>query len=122
MKVSVTGDVPATPELSPLETAVLKVALGGLDHDALRAQLDRVEVASRTYSGVGFVTKFRFLAELSTAGGALPAVVVGTHPQLPDAVEFLVEIRDGRLHGLEAFCYEGMWPADESLFEVRLRD
>lgn len=118
MKVSVTGDVPDTPELSHLERAVLQTALAGDERVALREQAGRAEVASRTYSGVGFVTKFRLPADLPVADSAPPAKVVGRHPHLPAAAEFLVELREGRLHSLEAYCYEGQWPADESAFEL----
>ncbi len=68
---------------------------------------------------MGFVSKFRVPADLPAAGpAAVPARVLGTHSQLPDAAEFLVEVRDGRLHGLEAFCYQGVWPGDEGGFRL----
>lgn len=118
MKVSVTGEVPATPELSALELAVLDIALAGDALAPLREQSVRAEAASRTYSGVGFVTKFRIPADMPAVPGGQPARVIGRHPQLADAAEFLVELRDGRLHSLEAYCYEGMWPGDEAGFEL----
>lgn len=119
MKVSVTGDVPATPELSQLERAVLAVALNGSDAAALRAQAERAQVVSRTYSGVGFLTRFRVpdAAPTAAAGAHVPPVA-GAHPAVPGGAEFLVEIRNGRLHSVEAFCFDGMWPADENGFEL----
>lgn len=119
MKVSVTGDVPATPELSPLERAVVAVALAADELSTLRDQVACTEVVSRTYSGVGFVTKFQVPADAPVAAPkAMPPVVMGRHPQLPDAAEFLLELRGGRLHSLEAYCYEGMWPGDETGFSL----
>jgi len=121
MKVSVTGDVPDTPALSALEIAVLKLALAGDGLDRLRDQAEQAQIASRTYSGVGFVSKFRLPEAIPPAGDAQPTLVLGTHPRLPDAVEFLVELRGGRLHSLEAYCYEGMWPGDEAGFKLHTR-
>lgn len=119
MKVSVTGEVPATPELSDLERAVLDVALAGDELAAAREQVARAGVVSRTYSGVGFVTKFRVPADApAVATTAAPCVVLGRHPRIPAAAEFLVELRAGRLHSLEAYCYEGMWPGDEAGFSL----
>ena len=63
MKVSVTGDVPETPELSPLERAVVAVALAADEFSTLRDQVAGTKVVSRTYSGVGFVTKFQVPAD-----------------------------------------------------------
>jgi len=118
MRVSVTGDIPETPALSELEQAVLKVALPAGDN-AWRAQLAQAEVASRTYSGVGFMTKLRLPPEAPNADAAARvAAVAGTHQALPSGAEFLVDVRNGRLHSLEAFCYDGMWPTDESGFQL----
>jgi len=119
MKVSVTGDVPETPELSPLERAVLAVALAADEFSTLRDQVECTKVVSRTYSGVGFVTKFQVPADTpGVAAKAMPPVVMGGHPLLPDAAEFLLELRGGRLHSLEAYCYEGVWPGDEAGFSL----
>jgi len=118
MRVSVNGDVPETPALSELEQAVLGIALQAGD-PAWQVQLDKAEVASRTYSGVGFMTKLRLPPDMPKAdAGARVAAVAGTHPALPSGAEFLLDIRDGRLHSLEAFCYDGMWPSDESGFQL----
>lgn len=121
MKVSVTGDVPDTPELSGLEIAVLGLALAGEGMDPLRDQAKQAEVASRTYSGVGFVSKFRLPDGLPPADSGAPAVVLGQHPQLPETAEFLVELRAGLLHSLEAYCYQGMWPGDEADFTLSIK-
>ena len=122
MKVSITGDVPATPELSDLERAVLAVALAGDELSAVREQVAQATVVSRTYSGVGFVSRFKVPVDVPTAAAtAVPRVVLGRHPQLSAAAEFLLELRDGRLHSLETFCHEGMWPQDEAGFSLMAR-
>jgi hypothetical protein len=119
MKVPVTGDVPDTPALSTLERQVLEVALAADELAALREQLAGVEVVSRTYSGVGFLTRFRVPASAPAAPVKVaPAPVLGSHAQLADGAEFLVALRDGRLQSLEAYCYEGLWPADETGFRL----
>ena len=121
MRVSVNGDRPATPDLSDLERCVLQAALAG-DGDgmeALRAQLSVATVLSRTASGVGFVTRLQVPddAPVATQVCRVP-VVSGEHPQLPGGAEFLLQLKNGRLHTLEAFCFEGMWPADEAGFRL----
>lgn len=114
------------PELSSLERAVLDVALApdSSINDRLRAQADAAAVTTRTPSGVGFMTKIDVPADMaipdSTPDVTLPAVL-GIHPQLPAGAEFVVQVKSGRLNTIEAFCYQGMWPTDESLFRVELR-
>jgi hypothetical protein len=44
--------------------------------------------------------------------------VLAAHPQLPERAEFLLQLRAGRLAVLEAYCFEGGWPADEAEFRV----
>lgn len=113
----------STQQLTPLEKAVLTSAVAGAGElaEGLRAQLDAARVMLRTPSGVGFVTKLEVPPHLSLADrevdAALPRVT-GKHPQLPSGAEFVLQIRDGRLNSIEAFCFEGMWPGDESPFQV----
>ena len=108
--------------LSRLERAVLAALLTGDDpaRAALRAQLARATVAARTHSGVGFVTRLAVPADTPALAGGAPGLrpVRAGHPQLPEPAEFLLELRDGRLGVLEAYCYAGGWPADESEFQV----
>ena len=70
---------------------------------------------------MGFVTKLQIPEALSVSDpqdrNALP-VVFGEHPDLPSGAEFVLQVKDGRINTIEAFCYEGMWPNDESLFSV----
>ncbi|MDJ0926124.1 MAG: hypothetical protein QNJ73_00625 [Gammaproteobacteria bacterium] len=124
MRVSVTGEIPDSPEFTSLERAVLDcaVAAAGSDSSALQEQLERAQVAARTPSGVGFVSRLRVPDDCPVAGAAaaLP-VVYGEHPQLRSGAEFMLQLKDGRLHTIEAFCFAGMWPADENLFQLAVR-
>ncbi|MEQ1801121.1 MAG: hypothetical protein ABL989_04305 [Gammaproteobacteria bacterium] len=109
--------------LSRLERAVLTALLKG-DGDefaTLRAQLARATVVSRTHSGVGFVTRLAVPDDApALAGSAAPRLrpVLAAHPGLAERAEFLLQLRGGRLAVLEAYCYEGGWPADEAEFRV----
>jgi hypothetical protein len=88
---------------------------------ALRAQLARATVVSRTHSGVGFVTRIAVPDTLPAAvESTLPRLhpVLAAHPQLAERAEFLLQLRAGRLAVLEAYCFEGGWPADEAEFRV----
>lgn len=122
MKVSVSGDVPANPELTALEQAVVSAAAAADERGpALLAQLRGAQAASRTHSGVGFMTRLRLAAGVPALPGsaALP-VVRGEHPQLDTAAEFQLQLKDGRLHCIEAFCFAGLWPQDESGFRLQV--
>jgi len=109
--------------LTDLERAVLGSAVERAGEFAaqLAAQLDAAEVVLRTPSGVGFVTKLTVPETLVLADQQavvdLPTVR-GVHPHLPAGAEFVLQIKGGRLNSIEAFCYEGMWPGDESLFQL----
>ena len=106
--------------LTPLERAVLTAMLNGEapGRAELRAQLAAATVASRTHSGVGFVTRLKVPQEFQGSAAAVLRPVLATHPQLAGEAEFLLELRDGRLGVLEAYCYMGGWPADEAEFRV----
>jgi len=120
------AQTPAASELTSLERSVLEVALNPdvVEHRRLRRQAEVAKVSTRTLSGVGFMTKLEIPAALAVADlpvdAALP-VVFGEHPQLPAGAEFVLQLRSGRLNTIEAFCYEGMWPGDESLFRFEVR-
>ncbi len=125
MRVAISGDRPDTPELSDLERAVFDTALAGDDAEAeiLRTQLSVAAVVSRTASGVGFVTRLRIPDELpGVSQSYIPPLVRGEHPQLPGGAEFMLQLKDGRLHTVEAFCFEGMWPEDEAAFSFDTGD
>lgn len=109
--------------LSRLERAVLAAMLkgDGAEFAALRAQLARATVVSRTHSGVGFVTRIAVPDDAPALGeAASPRLrpVLAAHPRLAERAEFLLQLRGGRLAVLEAYCYEGGWPADEAEFRV----
>lgn len=109
--------------LTPLEKAVLENLAEGLGAagSTLQAQIPELRVVNRTHSGVGFVTR---LEPAENAQG-LPAeaarrirAVYASHPQLREPAEFMVQFKAGRLATIEAFCPEGMWPADDAGFRV----
>lgn len=109
--------------LSRLERAVLTAMLKGEggEFTALRTQLARATVVSRTHSGVGFVTRITVPDDVPALGDAdSPRLrpVLAVHPQLAERAEFLLQLRGGRLAVLEAYCYAGGWPADEAEFRV----
>ena len=112
--------------LSDLERAILDVVLArdSAINAGLREQAAAAGVSSRTPSGVGFMTKLDVPIALAVEGrpeDETLQTVFGAHPDLPGGAEFVVQVRSGRLNTIEAFCYEGMWPRDESRFEVQLR-
>ncbi len=109
-----------SPDLTALERAVLETALAELGADCgFHQQVNAATVAVRTPSGVGFMTKLSVPDEHRVAdfGSAVP-VVIGEHPALPSGAEFILQIKNGRVNCIEAYCHEGMWPADESLFHI----
>jgi len=111
--------------LSRLERTVLTAMLRG-DGDtgglgALRDQLAKATVVSRTHSGVGFVTRIDVPDGIPVPADAATLrlrPVLAAHPQLAERAEFLLQLRGGRLAVLEAYCFEGVWPADETEFRV----
>jgi hypothetical protein len=116
-------DPPASLLVTPLERAVLLAlaqTLGG-SASAFQAQCARARVLMRSHSGVGFVTRLEVPDDVERVTGedaARARAVYATHPQLAEPAEFLVQIKGGRLASIEAFCGEGMWPADEAGFQV----
>ena len=117
------SDPQALLALTPLECSVLRALAHSLGDDGvvLLTQCDRARVISRTHSGVGFVTKLQVPDDVA----GLPAEAVGRigpvharHPELGEPAEFLVQLKTGRLASIEAYCHEGMWPADDGGFRV----
>jgi len=111
-----------SPDLTDLERMVLETACAvtGIG-DGYGSQIAAAKVSVRTPSGVGVVTKIEVPRELGhkDPAASLP-VVIGDHPSLPSGAEFILQVKGGRIHSIEAFCYEGMWPQDESLFKLRV--
>lgn len=115
-----------SPELSALERLVIEFALAetAVDSPRLRQQAEAATVATRTPSGVGFMTKLSVPAALAVPEAPEDATlpkVFGSHPELPAGAEFVLQVRAGRLNTIEAFCLEGMWPRDESRFRLQVR-
>jgi|GEM_PF-1035755 len=111
--------------LSPLERTVLSAILerlgGTAGRDTLRAQLTSASVVSRTHSGVGFMTRIAVPDTLFPVDeSSVPPLgpLFAAHPQLNERAEFLLQLRGGKLAVLEAYCFEGGWPADEAEFRV----
>jgi len=109
-----------SPDLTALERLVLETTLAGLGADCgFHQQIDAATVTARTPSGVGFMTKLSVPDELRVTGiGTVVPVIIGEHPALPSGAEFILQIKNGRLNCIEAFCHEGVWPVDESLFHI----
>lgn len=111
-----------SPDLTALERSVLETAFSSMQTDpGFRNQIDAAMVVVRTPSGVGFVTKLHIPEEYrvanAVAGNAVP-VIIGDHPALPAGAEFILQIKNGLINCIEAFCYAGVWPADEAQFHI----
>jgi hypothetical protein len=107
--------------LTPLERLVLQAvgqSLGSEYAPAFAAQVAQARVVSRSHSGVGFVTRLSVPDGAASLRAQRVETVRASHPQLREPAEFLVQLRDGRLAAIEAFCFEGLWPADESAFGI----
>ena len=110
--------------LTPLERRVLQTLSERLGSSGflLRAQCECLRVLNRSHSGVGFVTKLEVpgdVAGITEEEVSRIGAVYADHPQMAEPAEFLVQLKSGRLASIEAYCYEGIWPPDESLFRVR---
>ena len=117
------NDPPEKLSLNSLERAVIQASAArlGLVGQCLENQLAALSVVSRNHSGVGFVTKLRIAGGVSPlppdAASALRPVQA-RHPDLNEPAEFLVQLKDGYLASIEAFCHEGTWPTDDSRFSM----
>lgn len=120
------NETQVSPELSALERAVLEIVLApdiGVNA-RLREQMEVARVSLRTPSGVGFMTKLDVPGALAVPDAPEDATlptVYGVHPELPAGAEFILQVRAGRLNTIEAFCFQGMWPGDESRFRLEVR-
>jgi hypothetical protein len=105
--------------LNELETAVLDMMLAGDDASLtlLRKQLERVKVASRQFTGVGFYTildvQDRVKSGRKLILGDVIADVRGSV-----RVAFELSLQDGFLHMLEGFTFGNeRWPCLPSKLE-----
>lgn len=112
-------------ELNALERAVLEQLFAG-DHPsfpALRAQLERVRVLERTFSGFGFFSDLVVPEEVPAATLAKDAVwfgdVLADFDGLVHGARFVVRIAEGRLEMLEGSTVDEPWPAAGTRFRLR---
>lgn len=117
------GDTDGPGGLTRLEQRVLAALLPANDPvlAPLANQARAASALGRSFSGVGFMTRIDVPSDLPAAGA--PAVarlrpLRARHPALREPVEFLLELRAGRLATLEAFCGDGYWPDDEDAFQL----
>ena len=112
-------------ELNDLERAVLEKLFAG-DHPsfpALRAQLERVRVLERTFSGVGFFSDLTVPEDVPPAELVRDAVwfgdVFADFDGLEHGATFVVRIADGRLEMLEGSTVDEPWPSEGTPFRLR---
>jgi hypothetical protein len=109
--------------ISSIERAVLDAQAERLG-PAGAAWLDQcrqARVAGRSHSGVGFVTRFEVPPEapaLADDAARRVGAVHASHPALREPAEFLIQLKHGRLASIEAFCFDGLWPADDAGFRI----
>lgn len=110
-------------ELIPLEAEVLRLLLDGDDPIlfSLREQLTHLVSVKREHTGVGCYTYFVFdgnaqpvLGEPSFAFGDVIPEIEG----LDDGAGFVVFVKGGLLHMLEAYSYGHSWPMTIGRFVV----
>jgi len=117
------GDTDGPGALSALERTVLEQVLAGDDPalEPLRRQVAMATAGGRTWSGVGFLTRLAVPADAPAAAGDAGhrlRPLLARHPALGEPVEFLLQVRAGRVATLEAFCGDGYWPEDEAAFRL----
>jgi hypothetical protein len=112
-------------DLNDLERAVLEKLFAG-DHPsfpALRAQLDRVRVLERTFSGVGFFSDLTVPEDVPVARLGKDAVwfgdVFADFDGLEHGATFVVRIAEGRLEMLEGSTVDEPWPSEGTPFRLR---
>jgi hypothetical protein len=113
-------------ELTALERAVLDRLFAG-DHPSFlpfRAQVERVRVIERTFSGVGFFSDLVVPEDVSAASGLATdplwwGDVYVDFDGLAHGGGFVIRIADGRLEMLEGFTFDEPWPAEGTGFRLR---
>ena len=113
-------------ELTALERAVLEKLFAG-DHPrfpVFRAQVERVRVIERTFSGVGFFADLVVPEDVPGVGGLAGdplwwGDVYVDFDGLAHGGGFVVRIADGRLEMLEGFTFDEPWPAEGTAFRLR---
>lgn len=107
---------------TPLEMAAIAHALVGAEtwKRQLLDQLDKLSVAMREDTGVGFYTYFATPAELPKVeipldAYSVPPQCLAVHPEIPGGAFFLVWLNDGRIDCLEGATGRSQIP-DEKEF------
>lgn len=121
--MSIVRNTDGVQPLSPLERLVIEAILArdAAALEPLRVQLAGVHATRRTHSGVGFMTRLAVAVDApALVPGSEPRLrpVYASHPLLREPAEFMLQLKDGRLNSLEAYCFNGMWPADEAGFRI----
>ena len=115
------GDTDGPGPLTSLEAQVLAALARDPALAPLAGQARAATCGGRTWSGVGFMTRFVVPGDLPAApddAGRRLRPLLARHPALGEPVEFMLQVRDGRLATLEAFCGDGYWPEDEDAFRL----
>ena len=116
------------PGVTELESAVLERLLEGAGPalEQLRSQLGSLEVRSREWTGVGFVTEVEVPSSHPEASEVPLKGTVGDLvadiPGLAGGVGFLVYVASGRLTALEGHTYGGPWPESVPVSTLRYVD
>jgi hypothetical protein len=111
--------------LNPLEQAVLDKLFAG-DHPSFpvfRAQIERIHVLERTFSGVSFFSDLIVPEDVPGARLKKDAAwfgdVVADFEGLQHGATFVVRIADGRLEMLEGSTIDEPWPPEGTPFSLR---
>lgn len=112
-------------ELTALERAVLEKLFAG-DHPSFpvfRAQVERVRVLERTFSGVSFFSDLFVPEDVPAASLKKDAVwfgdVVADFEGLQHGATFVVRIAEGRLEMLDGSTLDEPWPPEGTPLRLR---
>jgi hypothetical protein len=110
-------------DFSALEKAVIRFLLVGEDStlDILRTQLEHASVASREFSGVGFITRLLIdpgAPVIEEFASFKFSDVEASLPELEHGAGFLLYINQGFLSMLEGYCYDERWPQAVTGFQL----
>jgi hypothetical protein len=113
--------------LTPLEKAVLDTMLDkpGEPFETVKKQLAHAAIASREFSGVGFLTDFVVPPDAPVRRDSPDKEIgpVGAEfPGLQHGAGFLLFIRDGVVSMLEGYTYDETWPTNTDDFEVHTQE
>jgi hypothetical protein len=110
--------------LTSLERQVITTLLAPIHPvmDALRRQFDACTVASREFTGHGFVSTLVIADGVEAAPVTRKQLSLGDVSATIDGLEhgagFVLFVRDGLLDVLEGFAYDEPWPNAVGRFEI----